>query len=274
MTINSQGLGLLESAFLNNICILLHFLDHFREISRKLPLNALTLLQLTWELQRIPSEVFPQKRTLKYLKQCLIWINLKLAITVQIIKSVHAFSCTHSYWATLWLSRSLIGRHSEAAQPITCLERLVSEAWLVERLSCNCEWLPVWSGNLSSTEHRHSWLDLLTNNSNSLINIHVPGPSLSNTSYMQTQVSQDETLLRDKMMKMQPRFSFSVDSLLGRKTNEVDIKSDCLGGFTQIDSDHRSTGNIASFLIQIIKQKIVTKYFQWLTFLLQIKPLL
>jgi len=69
----------------------------------------------------------------------------------------------------------------------------------------------------------------------------VPGPSLTNTSYMQTQVSQDETLLRDKMMKMQPRFSFSVDSLLGRKTNEVDIKSDCLGGFTQIDSDHRST---------------------------------
>lgn len=46
---------------------------------------------------------------------------------------------------------------------------------------------------------------------------------------------------------MQPRFSFSVDSLLGRKTNEVDIKSECLGGFTDLtadrDRDHRHTGN-------------------------------
>jgi len=44
---------------------------------------------------------------------------------------------------------------------------------------------------------------------------------------------------------MQPRFSFSVDSLLGRKTNEVDIKSECLGGFTDLtadrDRDHRHT---------------------------------
>ena len=50
------------------------------------------------------------------------------------------------------------------------------------------------------------------------------------------------------MMKMQPRFSFSVDSLLGRKTNESDIKSDCLGGFTKIPSDHRQTGKIFSFV--------------------------
>ena len=52
------------------------------------------------------------------------------------------------------------------------------------------------------------------------------------------------------MMKMQPRFSFSVDSLLGRKTNEADIKSECLGGFTQITdtkSDHRPSG---SFVIK------------------------
>ena len=42
--------------------------------------------------------------------------------------------------------------------------------------------------------------------------------------------------------KMQPRFSFSVDSLLGRKTNEVDIKSECLGGFTDLqDEDHRES---------------------------------
>lgn len=41
---------------------------------------------------------------------------------------------------------------------------------------------------------------------------------------------------------MQPRFSFSVDSLLGRKTNEVDIKSECLGGFTDLhDEDHRES---------------------------------
>ena len=42
-------------------------------------------------------------------------------------------------------------------------------------------------------------------------------------------------------MKMQPRISFSVDSLLGRKTNEVDIKSDCLtGGLTELqDGDTR-----------------------------------
>jgi len=33
---------------------------------------------------------------------------------------------------------------------------------------------------------------------------------------------------------MQPRFSFSVDSLLGRKTNEADIKSECLGGYTDL----------------------------------------
>jgi len=40
---------------------------------------------------------------------------------------------------------------------------------------------------------------------------------------------------------MQPRISFSVDSLLGRKTNEVDIKSDCLtGGLTELqDGDTR-----------------------------------
>jgi len=43
---------------------------------------------------------------------------------------------------------------------------------------------------------------------------------------------------------MQPRFSFSVDSLLGRKTNEVDIKSECLGGFTDLhDEDHRESGH-------------------------------
>ena len=41
---------------------------------------------------------------------------------------------------------------------------------------------------------------------------------------------------------MQPRFSFSVDSLLGRKTNEADIKSECLGGFTDLHSgDHRES---------------------------------
>lgn len=38
---------------------------------------------------------------------------------------------------------------------------------------------------------------------------------------------------------MQPRFSFSVDSLLGRKTNEADIKSECLG-YTELEGtgDH------------------------------------
>ena len=41
---------------------------------------------------------------------------------------------------------------------------------------------------------------------------------------------------------MQPRFSFSVDSLLGRKTNEADIKSECLSGFTDLhDEDHRES---------------------------------
>ena len=57
------------------------------------------------------------------------------------------------------------------------------------------------------------------------------------------------------MMKMQPRFSFSVDSLLGRKTNEADIKSECLGGFTQITdtkSDHRPSGSfVTKYFIEI-----------------------
>ena len=45
---------------------------------------------------------------------------------------------------------------------------------------------------------------------------------------------------------MQPRFSFSVDSLLGRKTNEADIKSECLG-YTELEG----TGNIILQLINI-----------------------
>ena len=58
-------------------------------------------------------------------------------------------------------------------------------------------------------------------------------------------------------MKMQPRFSFSVDSLLGRKTNESDIKSDCLGGFTKIHTDHRQTGKIFSFIIPLTLTQII-----------------
>jgi len=41
-------------------------------------------------------------------------------------------------------------------------------------------------------------------------------------------------------MKMQPRFSFSVDSLLGRKTNEADIKSEC---FTDLHQEGRREGD-------------------------------
>ena len=70
------------------------------------------------------------------------------------------------------------------------------------------------------------------------------------------------------MMKMQPRFSFSVDSLLGRKTNEVDIKSECLGGFTDLtdrDQDHRQPGykykNISNYLKNILDLGILIKMF-------------
>lgn len=70
-------------------------------------------------------------------------------------------------------------------------------------------------------------------------------------------------------MKMQPRFSFSVDSLLGRKTNGADIKSECLGGsFTRLDTEDRShtTGQWCGYLI---------KYFSSDSklFLLQIIPI-
>ena len=46
-------------------------------------------------------------------------------------------------------------------------------------------------------------------------------------------------------MKLTPRFSFSVDSLLGRKTNECDvIKSEAECGLTRLpgfpDSDHKT----------------------------------
>ena len=40
------------------------------------------------------------------------------------------------------------------------------------------------------------------------------------------------------VMKMQPRFSFSVDSLLGRKTNEGDvIRAETRCGLTRLDTD-------------------------------------
>ena len=57
-------------------------------------------------------------------------------------------------------------------------------------------------------------------------------------------------------MKMQPRFSFSVDSLLGRKTNESDIKSECLGGYTDLhEGDPR--GNRGSGMDrQLVRVKI------------------
>lgn len=50
-----------------------------------------------------------------------------------------------------------------------------------------------------------------------------------------------------KANEMQPRFSFSVDSLLGRKTNEADIKSECLG-YTELEE---RAGNIILHLINI-----------------------
>ena len=54
-------------------------------------------------------------------------------------------------------------------------------------------------------------------------------------------------------MKMQPRFSFSVDSLLGRKTNESDIKSECLGGYTDLQEGNPTATGMDR---QLVREKI------------------